>query len=388
VNICLISTGFPPDNGGGIGTYIYNLSKGLIKLGHEVHVISPTAGKGYHQDIIDGIVVHRLPKKTLPKIERFFPGLCWSFQVYRLIRSLHKTKNFDIVEFPNWEAPGVFTQFLLDIPVVVRLHTPFFETLGLDSDTVNFADKVVCSLEKLSCKKAKQLVSSTRSHAKTITDEYKISVEDIHILPLGIIDKSSGEIIERTEGEITNLLYVSRLENRKGTLALLEALSLLNQKNKKFHIDIIGSDRSHAPGAIKFKQYFELNYTELNENVSFHGFVDDETLDHFYRQADLFVVPSVYESFGLIYVEAMMYSLPSIATFGGGIPEVISNGIDGFLTEINDSEAIADKILMLINDKGLLEVMGNDARQSFENKFEYLIMAKNTETLYQHVTSI
>jgi glycosyltransferase involved in cell wall biosynthesis len=84
LNICLITTGFPPDNGGGIGTYIYNLAKGLVKLGHTVQVISPASGPDYIQDNVDRINVHRLPKKALPKIERLFPGLRWSFQVYQL----------------------------------------------------------------------------------------------------------------------------------------------------------------------------------------------------------------------------------------------------------------------------------------------------------------
>lgn len=387
MNICLITTGFPPDNGGGIGTYIYNLAKGLVKLGHTVQVISPTSGsdyiQNYIQDNVDEITIHRLPKKALPKIERLLPGLRWSFQVYQLIKQLNQQKSIDVIEFPNWEASGVFSQWLLRIPVVVRVHTPFFETLGLDSEHITFGDKVVCKLEEWSCKNANKLVSSTRSHAKTISDKYLIPIEKFTILPLGIIDKASGRTVKHSVDDGIKLLYVSRLENRKGTLALLEALPLLNQQSNNFHIDIIGSDRPHAPGGIKFQQYFKQNYADLSDKVSFHGFVDDEELDRFYRQADLFIVPSVYESFGLIYVEAMMYGLPSIATIGGGIPEVITDGADGFLTKINDSEEIMTRVVELMKDREFLNTMSLIARSSFETKFEYLIMSRNTETVYE-----
>jgi glycogen(starch) synthase len=382
MNICLITTGFPPDNGGGIGTYIYNLAKGLVKLGHTVQVISPTSGSDYIQDNVGGINVHRLPKKALPKIERLLPGLRWSCQVYQLIKQLNQQKKIDVIEFPNWEASGVFSQWVLKIPVVVRVHTPFFETLGLDSDDITFGDKVVCKIEKWSCNKANKLVSSTRCHAKTISDKYLIPIEEFTILPLGIIDKASKKTDKHAVKDEIKLLYVSRLENRKGTLALLQALPLLNQQNNNFHIDIIGSDRPHAPGGIKFQQYFKQNYAELSDKVSFHGFVDDEELDRFYRQADLFVVPSVYESFGLIYVEAMMYGLPSIATNGGGISEVITEQVDGYLTEINSPDQIAMYILEFMNDSNKLEIMGMKARQSFIDKFEYLIMSRNTEKVY------
>tara|TARA_B110000438_G_C15821172_1_gene654540 strand:+ start:5872 stop:7053 length:1182 start_codon:yes stop_codon:yes gene_type:complete len=383
MNICLITTGFPPDNGGGIGTYIYNLSKGLIKFGHTVHVISPSTSAVYVKDNIDGIVIHRLPKKTLPKIEKLFPGLRWSFQIYRLINQLHRQQIIDVIEFPNWEASGVLSQLMLNIPTVVRVHTPFFETLGLDSDHITFGDKVTCKLEEWSCNKATKLVSSTRSHAKTISDEYVIPIEKFTIIPLGIIDKNPENITERPGGKEIKLLYVSRLENRKGTLALLEALPLLNKQCIDFHINIIGSDRPHAPGGIKFQKYFEQNYADLSDKVSFPGFVNDEELERFYRQSDLFVVPSVYESFGLIYVEAMMYGLPSIATVGGGIPEVITQQVDGYLTEINSPKELVTFILEFINDRNKLKVMGHAARLSFVNRFEYLIMSKNTVAVYE-----
>ncbi|GAA6174008.1 glycosyltransferase family 4 protein [Colwellia sp. KU-HH00111] len=387
MNICLITTGFPPENGGGIGTYIYNLAKGFVAIGHTVHVISPTSQSNYSVEQVEKLIVHRLPKKYLPKIEAYLPGMRWSFQVYQLIKKLHKQSPIDIIEFPNWEAPGVISQLLLKIPTVVRMHTPFFETLSLDSDNISFSDKMVCNAEEWSCKKANQLISSTRCHANTIIDQYKIDIDDISIIPLGIIDKYQVLKSRDLDNTSFKILYVSRLENRKGTLAFLNSIPLIHEQYQNIQIDIIGSDRPHAPGDIKFQQYFNENLGNFSEVVTFHGFVDDQMLDRFYTEADLFVVPSVYESFGLIYVEAMMYGLPSIATIGGGIPEVITEGVDGFLTDINDSEQISKRVIELINDEYLLTQMGAMARKSFEEKYEFLIMSAKTEELYKKVVS-
>lgn len=385
LNICLISTGFPPENGGGIGTYIYNLSKGLVALGHTVHVISPTQQPSYGVEREGKLFIHRLPKKTLPIIEAHLPGIRWSYQLYLLIRKIQQKTPFDVIEFPNWEASGVISQLLLKIPTVVRLHTPFFETLGLDSDEVTFGDKIVCRFEQWSCNQANQLIASTRCHAQSIVDEYGINITDIYILPLGIMDKNNVTSKKNSVSNNFKILYVSRLENRKGTLAFLQSIPLIYQQCPNIQIDIIGSDRAHAPGGIKFQRYFNQHFPKLASVVTFHGFVNDQALDGFYKNADLFVVPSVYESFGLIYVEAMMYSLPSIATKGGGIPEVITDGVDGFVTEINSSQEISERVIDFIGDEVLLKTMGLAARKSFETKFDYLIMSRNTELVYQKI---
>jgi len=385
MNICLISTGYFPENGGGIGTYIHNLSQGLVKLGHVVHVFTSTEQSNDTTDKVNGVFIHRFVKRTLPIIEHKVPGLFWSLQLYLAIKKQHKKSAFDLIEFPNWEAPGFISQYLMNIPIVVRLHTPFFETLSLDSNQNTFGDKFTCWLEEKSCKKAQQLVASTHCHAKTIIDEYHINKADIEILPLGIVDKTTEKQANQLTDNRFRMLYVSRLENRKGTLAFLTSLPEIYKQYKNIQVDIIGSDRPHAPGGVKFQQYFKQHFNDLSEVVTFHGFVDDETLDSFYKKADVFVVPSVYESFGLIYVEAMMYSLPSIATIGGGIPEVITDGVDGFLTDINDSEQISTRVLELINDDQQRNKVAVAARQSFIDKFEYLIMSTKTENLYQNI---
>ena len=383
MNICLISTRFPPEDGGGIGTYIFNLSKGLVELGHTVHVITATSHKDHTTEQKGSLLIHRLPKKTFPLIETYFPGLRWSFQIYQLIKKLHKNSPIGVIEFPNWEAPGIACQLLLEIPTVVRAHTPLFETLRVDNREISFGEKIVCRFEEWSCRKANQLVTSTYFHAKNIAIEYKIDIHNIRIFSLGIIDKNPSDTVINSKGDLFKILYVSRLENRKGTLAFLKSIPYIHKQYQNIQVDIVGTDRAHAPGSIKFQQYFNENFSDYSKVVTFHGFVDDQMLDVFYREADILVVPSVYESFGLIYVEAMMYGIPSVATVAGGIPEVITNGKDGFTIEINDFEQITECVTNLIKNRVLLNKMKHAARETFKNKFDYLIMSKNADQLYQ-----
>ncbi|MFK5892542.1 MAG: glycosyltransferase family 4 protein [Pseudomonadota bacterium] len=387
MNICLISTGYPPEDGGGIGTYIYNLSHGLSALGHYVHVVTKTTEKKYNCEKIGKIIIHRLPEKLfLRGIERFLPGINWSYNVYKLVKQLDQQSKIDIIEFPNWESPGIVSQLLLRrIPIVVRIHTPLFETLELDkkNEKINLTEKIACYLEKVSCTRAKYIISSTKFHANMLAAKYSLKINEINILPLGIMEKKEAQEKDIKSQNKFKILYVSRLEHRKGTLTLINSLPSILKNRKDILIDFVGSDRKHAPGNMKFEKYFINNYGVLKDQVFFHGFVTDKELQDFYKQADLFVVPSVYESFGLIYIEAMSYSLPSIATTGGGIPEVIEHGENGYLIEPHDTKALVYYINKIYSDDNLKKKLSRQSKKTYTEKFRYMEMSQKTEFLYK-----
>lgn len=100
---------------------------------------------------IGGVKVYRRKIRYIPKIDKYVPGLYWSFFVSQKIKELDKKYRIDIVEFPNWEGVGFW--YLLNKkrrPVVTRLHTPYFKTLSIDKSNkrINIGDKFTCWLEK------------------------------------------------------------------------------------------------------------------------------------------------------------------------------------------------------------------------------------------------
>lgn len=382
MHICIVSAAYPPDDGGGIGTYTQTVARGLVELGVSVVVICKSNMNSFTMD--QGVQVYRA-KISYSIIEKLFPGISWSFYLYKKIKNLNKNKPFDVIEFPNWEAPGLLTQLLLNkLKTVVRVHTPYFETLELDKNgKVSFLDKIICYQEKLSCKLASSLVSSTKAHAKLICCTYNIEFSNINIIPLGVVDNfSMNELLTKLSGKTKNekfkILYVSRLENRKGTLLLIESLKYFLNNNTNIHVDIIGKDRPHAPGNIFFKNYFLKNFKEFEDKVTFHGFVNGNELIEYYKSASLFLVPSLYESFGLIYAEAMMYGLPCIATNGGGIAEVINNNYSGYIIDEPCSKKLSNYVEDLYFNGKHLHDFSINSRNEYETKFHYLTMCKNT----------
>jgi hypothetical protein len=387
MRICIISSGYPPSDAGGIGTYSHTLATGLAQSNACVVVLAKDKADLY--TVEDGVHVYRKNSYfTIPLIEKVLPGISWSIYVYFWLKRNTKKYGFDVVEFPNWEAPGLVAQIMMrSVKSVVRVHTPFFETLEIDGPgKAAVADKMACYQEKMSCLKADLLVSSTQKHAMVISSEYSLDVSRIKIVPLGVRDRYSTNSLqlkyERPRPGF-RVLYVSRLEHRKGTLLLIDALPEILHNRKAITVDIIGRDRPHAPGGHYFQDYFREKYRAYEGQVTFHGFVEDSELDEFYKAADIFLVPSLYESFGLIYAEAMMYGLPSIATDGGGIPEVITDHFDGLLLKERTVDELVVSVLCLYNDPILLKRLSFNARRSFEVKFDQHKMVNETERAYK-----
>ncbi len=115
------------------------------------------------------------------------------------------------------------------------------------------------------------------------------------------------------------------------------------------------------------------------------GRVSDSTLQSLYQSCDLFVAPSLYESFGLIYLEAMNYAKPVIGCQAGGIPEVVDHGVTGLLVEPQAPTAVAEAIVSLLKSPVKLREMGVAGRQRLLEEFTHIQMARNFERVYRAV---
>jgi glycosyltransferase involved in cell wall biosynthesis len=386
MKIGLVSAGYPPDSGGGIGTYSANLAESLVARGNSVFVLADWREGLPERETRNGVTVIRVKRSYLPLVESYLPGVAASYVVSNRLRELDREVDLDVIEFPNWEAPGlVYTKLPKRKPVVARAHTPFFETLTIDKtgQTPSWADRVVCWQEQVACLGADALVASTRFHANMIERHYGLPAGTIRILPLGLdIATLQTSISPRSPGPF-RVLYVSRLEKRKGTQTLLDAVPSVLQSHPDTEFYFVGSDRKHADGGTTHEEYFRAKYPQCVNNVKFLGVVSAEDLTKWYQSADLFVVPSVYESFGLIYIEAMAAGLAVVGGRGGGIPEVIADGETGFLTEPNDVADVVRRVNQLIADGELRERMAKAGRARVEQRFSRELMAQNTEQVYR-----
>ena len=190
--------------------------------------------------------------------------------------------------------------------------------------------------------------------------------EDVYICPNGIPSSCKEEIEARRNNVIPHLLFLSNLLISKGVIVLLDALKILKEKEYTFVCQFIGGETAEI-NAVQF--FEEVNKRELSDLVTYVGRKVREEKEAFFRQADIFVFPTYYETFGLVNLEAMEYKLPVISTNEGGIPDIVKDGENGLICEKQNPVSLADCIAKLLDDEELRVKMGSAGHEKFCREF-------------------
>ena len=141
-------------------------------------------------------------------------------------------------------------------------------------------------------------------------------------------------------------------------------------------VDIVGDDTIVRSDGKTYKDEFLKGIVadRIKDRIVFHGRVEEDELRDFYRNCDLFVAPSRYESFGLVYLEAMMFGKAVIGCDAGGIPEVVTHGVTGLLAKPGDPDSLRDALQTLLQDNRLRLEMGKAARADYKSRFTDISM--------------
>lgn len=195
--------------------------------------------------------------------------------------------------------------------------------------------------------------------------QYYLIKEQIHICPNGIQPALQEEPSAERENSVPHILFLSNMMEEKGVYVLLDAISELNKKGIQLQCDFVGGWKDITPN--DFEKYTELR--GITNVVKAHGPVYGDKKQPFFKNADIFVFPSLQDTFGLVNLEAMENKLPVISTNVGGIPDVVKDGVNGFVCKTNDPIDLADKIEILISNKMLRIKLGEQGYKIFQEKF-------------------
>ncbi len=350
MTLCFVTDSYPTlPSFGGIAVYTQRVARALAARGHIVHVIV-TLGR-QDADIEDeGVHVHLRQLRWLPVIGNWVPGLGESLSVARMLRQMNRQHGLDIVEIPNWEGIGLASTWEAGFKVVIRLHTSLAESIKVSGRKPNLSERFMIWAEKTSTRRALAVVTHSESHRKLMAAAY--GREDIAMIPHGI---NIPEECAPPAGKC--VLAIGRMSARKGIETLIEAIPLVLEQAPGASFKIVGTEESHA----RVRQ-FRSEHPGLNQ-VEFLGVTDAQTLDRLYDSCALYVSPSVYESFGFTFAEAMAHGRPVVGCNVSAVPEIVRNGIDGILVPPNNHEALARAIITLLSEETLLRRMGANGRQ-------------------------
>jgi glycosyltransferase involved in cell wall biosynthesis/GT2 family glycosyltransferase len=378
-----VSQAIPPDPVGGIGRYMMDVARGLGEQGHEVRVITD----GVAHDTIDlenRVWVHRVVKPPVvgevpPPEVGPVPARIWAnaVRVRQEVERMLSEHSLDAVYSAVWDTEALAVEGTLPVPVVVALVTSL--ALAMESDPTwarepGFIEDFVKPMREVERRFIEHAdlvhaISGTILEAVERSSGISIEADRVRVSPLGVDDLLAGAARPEPRPEVTSILFVGRFEKRKGIDLLLAALAEVMPDRPDLHATLIGKSDLPGPDGQTWVQWMDssLPNGEWRNRVHILGEVPDDELRAAYATADLFVAPSRFESFGLIYVEAMACSLPVIALAGGAAPEVI--GEECGLLVAEDHHALAGAIAQLAADPGLRARMGEAGRARFEEHF-------------------
>lgn len=385
LRIALLTETTPKRPGyGGIGRYTYDLALGLYERGHEVHILCrddrPIQREGLGFVIHGTVAPASLPQASAdrPVLEK---NLAYSLAV---VQRLHELREqgvvFDVVHASNWNAEAVALIRSGMYPVALMLVSSLAQIIRTEGWEWNGDLRACVALDRWQIEHAATVC--VPSHG--VLDSYRTymgldvaALPNLVCAPLGIVPDEVHPPAPQSDRR--KLLFVGRLEYRKGVHTLFAVLPDLLPQFPNWECHIVGSE---GDGMLR-KQFLD-RYRRMPwmERVIFHGFVTEEHLRHHYRTCDLFVAPSLYESFGLIYHEAMQYGKPVIGCLTGGVPEVVEHGVEGLLVEPDNPFALRRAMEQLMRDGDMRMRMGRAGRERVVRRQNYRTMAECLEQVY------
>ncbi|WP_147794105.1 glycosyltransferase [Cellulomonas sp. Y8] len=384
----LVTSEYPPEGVGGIATYTQVLAAGFAARGHEPHVV--TISRDITRvDWEDGVWVHRvaldLDAATADPARGAVPvgPWAWSAACRDEVLRIAETGPVDVVDVPIWDSQGLALAREDRFPLVLTLETSLALWLRSHPERADDPQFVADFVEPMLAAELEMLRSADVVRAISgailtdVTAAHDVAPAAAVVAPLGIAEPADAARVNphaarvsRAEGTV-NLLFVGRVEPRKGVDVLLEAFALAHERAPHLRLNIVGDDTIAWADGGTLRSAFESEHAGRPHAaaVRFLGLVSDDQLALAYDASDVFVAPSRYESFGLVLVEAMMRGLPVVSTRVGGVPEVVDDGRDGYLVPPDDPGALADALVELGSDPGLRSRMGRHGRAHYERAY-------------------
>jgi glycogen(starch) synthase len=364
------------------------MAHALVEAGHRVTVIS-RAINGESFDREGGVEVHRIsPRPTwdnIPifwRLNRIWPGFAWA--AMRRLRSIHRQQPVDLVEAAEVRADGFFVSFMPGRPkLVTRLHTAQIFVDRLNRVQPRQTRRWDYWFEKKSILRADLLTAPSQAVVDLTRTWVTLRDEGTFVVP-NPVDKRKFRppTLERKNV----VVYAGRLERRKGVDTIVQALPGVFKRFPSAEFLFVGSDGTDHDGKKWSDKLRDAVGPLQREHLRFEQKSRDALIET-YQEAAVCILPSVWENFPYALLEAMACGTPVVATHCGGFPELIEDGVSGFLVSVDDSEALASRISELLAQPQLRNDIGRNARKRVEKLFSVGQVLPTMVAAYEHAIS-
>jgi len=382
VHSCPVGTLGTRDTGG-MSVYIVELASALGKLGHLVDVYTRIHDPRDRQIYALGRDVQLIHLKAgedepIHKLAVYphLPDFACGIEAFRKENNLQ----YDLVFSHYWLSAwvGEYLQQWWRVP-----HVTMFHTLGAVKNITGIGEdepELRIETEKDLARSCYRIIAPTDKEKEALVTYYGSSPERISVIPCGVnleTFQPMGKLKAKRElgfGDEHIVLFVGRIEAVKGIEQLLKAVSYLQARHSRLVI-IGGDDNSHQETLKLMKLARELG---IEDSVTFAGSVKQDKLPCYYSAADVCVISSYYESFGLVALESLACGTPVVATDVGGSKSIIREGETGFVVADNEPHHLAEKIDLLLSKQSpdinsALSIRASVSKYSWTNIAETMV---------------
>lgn len=356
----------------GATTYDRNILRQLALLGVECDIILPD-GRILVDHEVEGWTIHMVRIPCRPAIAHHVARIA---RFHHTVYSVYKRHNFDLLRVHSFfssslEMLWTKIRYKLPVPVVVHYH-------HLDNHPLR---KLIVQAAMYHCQ---AVITFSHAAKQDAVKHLGISPQKIHVVYHGIerrfrpaqVNMQLSRQLGCTPDERI-LLFLGNLEARKNPLFLLDVLTDLLAVKRKVKLVLAGT--GPLLGVIRQK----IAQLGLQNNVVLTGAIPEQLKPDYYNLADIFVFPSALEGFGLVIGEAMSCGKPVVAFNTSAMPEVVKDGVAGFLVSPSNKAEFVQRTLLLLDDKELRLEMGVQAMERVERLFRWDRAASETLKIYQ-----
>ena len=374
LRIALVSFEFPPAVAiGGIGTYAWEAARMLAAAGMSVEVFA--AGRSGSEPAEEfGIRVHRYGAKDRAE---FREG------ILPLFRARHRERPFDLIESPEIGAEGAqLAASFPELAVVAKLHTPTYLVGVIGRDRLSRLDRLRFRLGALRrgrwgglklapynreqdaewqfTRNADDIAAPSQAIANRLINDWDLDPSRISVFPYPF-EPDPALLNLSVPSSLGTVGFIGRLETRKGVVELARAIPLILRRAPELRFRFIGPSWPYRK--TDMASWIRQHCRSFLNRITFTGPVTRDQLPREFDQCDAVVLPSRWESFGLVCPEAMSAGRAVIGSDAGGMAEVIEPGISGLLVPPQSPKAIAEAVLSLVYQPSLVAQLATAGRR-------------------------
>ena len=369
----------------------HELAKRYVRAGHETHVVNGVFTRNLPKyEIIDGIHIHRV---KIPKLR--LRSLWVTIYGKKILQEIDDCVDiFDVHDLHGWQLKKIIKK-----PYVVQVPSTYseaWEKLKMNSSfhfnsayILSFVGSLILpKVQKSISKNSNKVIAICENTKDWLVKDYDITEEKITVIPAGIdvnrFNPSNDGKRWRKKLNITDkkvVLCMAKLTYLKGIHYLIEAFKKISDQYKDTMLIIAGSGNKAEEKRLRNL----VVSLAIKDKVIFTGWVNYSDAPYLHAASDVFVHPSLLEGTPLVILEAMATGKPVIATNIAGVPDMITDGIDGFLVEEKNVGQIVEKLSVLLDDEVLCRKIGENARKKVEEKFSWDTIAEQILGVYGEV---